>query len=206
MGAPFFGPSTGDITTTIDGRTGAAKTQTTGYRPELNFSVLTPWDVITLGSTLLYRVKKLQAEKGGKIDNKGAIGMSGAQPSHLGYAPAPIVLELEIWTEDGFKNWERVIPALVPRHGKKIPQPIDVIYPSLSQLGIRQLFPTKVGVLEPTGKNGIFQVRVEFSEFAPLINSGPLTFTGSLTDTNPARSPQQQPVDPSSNQSTVGPK
>lgn len=193
MGAPFFGPqaqgSFGDFTF------GA-------YQPEINKAAFTAWDKIFIGSTELTLVRSVRCHKAGKVDNKGSPASSGAQPSHLGYEPAEVELTLEMWTRDQQKAWESIIPALQPRHGKAPPKPVDVVFPSLAELGVRKLYPERIGALEPTGRNGLFRVQIWFTEFAPLVGVGVNTPKVSLTD---LAGPQQPPSSPASNPTAVGP-
>jgi hypothetical protein len=80
-------------------------------------------------------------------------GEDGAQVTTLGYDPAEIKVEVQLWEASQYDKLKAILELYRPRRNHK-PQPVDAVHPKLLLHGIRQVYLFKIQDEPYTSKEG----------------------------------------------------
>lgn len=134
-----------------------------------NFS---PWDIVKFGGVVAPGVALVQCRKGKRFDVKIEKGANVPTVTFVGFDLAEVIVTLRIWKQTQLNDLWLLAPTLVPpasapnnEDPKNWPPPIDISHPSLQMLGINSVHIQHVGVLEPSGVKGVWQMRITCMEF-----------------------------------------
>lgn len=107
------------------------------------------WDKVELGGRPLPGLCKLTG--GGVehiIDKQGARGQQGARTSIDGTKLAEFEIEITIWTEEQWNEFQSIITALKGKPGKGLPEPQPIKHPSPNAYGIDKVSVIYIGFPE----------------------------------------------------------
>jgi hypothetical protein len=92
-------------------------------------------------------------------------GQDGATTTVLGYKPAEITVNLQLWTPEQFKRFKNVITVYRPKRGQA-PKAVDVVHPKLALYGIRQAYIFSINDPPYDPVNG-YRVTLQMREWWP---------------------------------------
>lgn len=99
-------------------------------------------------------------------DVKKAKGASGASATLQGEALAKGKIKFSLWLPEHFESWASFRELLVRGQQQKKIEAVDVLYPSINDLGIFSLVVEEMGQLTREGK-GLYSITVSFLEYRP---------------------------------------
>jgi hypothetical protein len=121
------------------------------------------WNTLYLGGRAVPGLCTVTGRAGRKIEPRSAPGADGASIRDQGYEPAPIEVEIRVWTSAQLEELEELLERVHPRQRGRERTPFDVVHPVLSMLGIRSAYVTAVTLPELRG--GVTSVRVSLLEW-----------------------------------------
>lgn len=133
---------------------------------------ISSWNKLLLGGEALPGLAWVTAQRKQKTDVKTTAGGDGSTQTNSGTEPAIVNVRLEIWTPDHWTQWQRWIPRLEPRPGKPRKDAIQAYHPALAAHRINALWLKHVGLAEATNKHGVFEIKIAFNEWKPVVSAG----------------------------------
>lgn len=153
MSIPFWDP----VTSTADGPPGLA--------PE------DPWDVCILAGFVLPGLCTVKGAPTLSFDKKKGGGVDGATITVNGYLPGPIEIELLMWTDGQWQDFQNfVAPKIWRKPNKKSKASelaVDVSHPAFDLWGISQVVILGVSLPENGPSVGTKVVKFKCVEFVP---------------------------------------
>lgn len=126
-----------------------------------------PWDTLVMrGQQFPGRVEVI-ATPARKADTKSGAGVNGGRTTLQGYTPATVEIKVNLWTDDQWAQWQRVLAVIWPGPGKKDPDAFDVYHPSLAVLGIKACVVVSVGTPQPGDVFGAKVISLKAVEYQP---------------------------------------
>ncbi len=140
-----------------------------------------PWDRVAFNGTFLPGVWEASATPAIQIDTQKPTGFDGAALVSRGYVPAGITLTGKLWTPEQWGEWQRILPTFwtPPHHyavndakratGQIVGQQraVRVDHPGLGAYNIHELVIRQITPPEPTGQQGVRQIRIMAIEYVP---------------------------------------
>lgn len=126
------------------------------------------WDTALIaGRTIPGRVA-VTAKVKNRVDRKSVPGSHGAKYTHIGYAPAEVTLDIEVWTPEHLSRLNDLVRLIRPRKGT--PEPVVINHPSLSMLDVSAVLVIEVGNLQRKGDSGVMHMTITAMEYVPAGN------------------------------------
>lgn len=168
-----------------------------GYNPP-SFQLPDPWDVVQISGQICPGYCTIEGfERKWNWDVKNGKGAQGTTKSYVAKPDVTGRFTFYVWTGQQFTQWEQFRPLFLYDPTKKNIQSVDVLHPSLQDLGITSLVCNSLSPLKHTG-HGLFTCVAEMGEFTiPPKAAAVATPTGSNSTTKPPVNPQAPaPTDP----------
>jgi hypothetical protein len=106
-----------------------------------------------------------------KWDKKVGKGAQGGTSTYTGRPPAEgIKVKLHFWTAAHFLEWQLFLPLLKYDPTKKAAAAVSIYYPSLTDIDVRAVVVESIVPPKALAQSGLFEVEIEFSEFAPVVS------------------------------------
>ncbi|HEU4403799.1 MAG TPA: hypothetical protein VFS43_00685 [Polyangiaceae bacterium] len=110
---------------------------------------LSPFDRVFLGGKPLPGLSKVTGEGfKAKLDVKNPKGAKGAKITDNGTEPPEFTIELTLWTKRQWLAYQALVPAISPKPGKGLSDPMTIDYPTTSLHGIAECCVKEVGLGE----------------------------------------------------------
>jgi hypothetical protein len=137
------------------------------------------WDYLRLGGIDLPGIleEPPKAEPGRKVDKKNGAGLDGATLTWHGFEPPEISIKLLLWTAEHWREWQEILPVILPRPGKPPANPFAIDHPALTAYGITQVMVTKISLPEKAGQHGVMRVTITCEHWVKVKNAGTSTPT-----------------------------
>lgn len=148
------------------------------------------WDTITVGALSWYG--KFEIHRARRLydwDVKRGPGLEGATQTYRGKKPQAFEIAFYIWTDLMWTNWKAFSLQFQYSGIKGLVIPVDVVHPSLNQIGISQIQCDYLGVLERVGDDGMWTVPVGIREYFPPLPLNATTTPAGAATTSPVGTP-----------------
>lgn len=126
------------------------------------------WDTALIAGQLVPGRTTVTAKAKNRVDRKTIPGAHGAKYTHVGYAPAEVSLDVEVWTPEHLTRLRDIVRLIRPR--KTAPQPVVISHPSLSMMEISAVLVLEVGNLQKKGDSGVMHMTITAMEYVPKGN------------------------------------
>jgi hypothetical protein len=125
------------------------------------------WDEVQLGGDRLPGICEVDPEIGRKIDARKGAGADGANVVDKGFDLGKFTITVVLWKEAHHAAWETLLPKILPRRRVTDRQALEVVNPSVNQLGINAVYVTKVSGLRKGSVKGTRTATITCIEYAP---------------------------------------
>lgn len=124
------------------------------------------WDVLILGGEFMPGIARVQLTVEYDLDTKKPKGSDGWSMTDNGEVPAPLSIELLMWTSAQLREFERVLPLLraAKKGGRR--DPLGIVHPIASLAGIDAVTIKKFTLPMPDSVNG-WRVPIEAIQWFP---------------------------------------
>lgn len=124
------------------------------------------WDALILGGEQWPGLATVTgAGVARKLDVKATKGSDVGTIKDNGYVNGKLVIELQIWTEDQWRELQRLLPIIHPRRKGGDRKPLQIIHPVANLLGIDNVYVQKLPTPSLDKGRGIMVFRFEVLEW-----------------------------------------
>jgi len=124
------------------------------------------YDFVSVGGLLFTGKVDIDGAVTYKLDTKPSAGKDGAKHSYQGYLPAAITVGLQLHDEQSHKDFAALLKIILPKPGKTIPPPVDIVHPWLELYGLRAFLVPKVHLPRRVAPQ-LFEAKLECTEYFP---------------------------------------
>lgn len=154
-------------------------------------SSFNPWDTATLLGMRVPGIVRFEARKAQRHQKRSSPGDDFANITQMGWDLAEATMTVRLWTEKQFYDWQAIIQKLEQQllsaktaalgGGSEYAggfAAVTVEYPGLAMHSISKLWVKELTPLAPTNDAGVFQAKVQFTEFNPARQGSTKTVIG----------------------------